>query len=385
MPRDSTGPRSAGQRFYRPELDGLRFFAFLAVYVEHTLGSSGLGTTHHRLPNWLGELVGAISTAGNFGVDLFFVLSSYLITELLLRERGARGRLDVKAFYIRRMLRIWPLYFFFVALAYGLSLALASEALTWKHVLAYLLFVGNWMYFLAPVTTVAGPLWSVSLEEQFYLIWPWVVRRLDLRHIAYCAGAMMVLAAVVSVLLTALQPQADWVSKNSFTRIDGIAVGALLALGLQGRIPALSAALRAVLLAASIALLLWVAYAFGLFQPGVGLLAVATGWPLAAVACGGVLLSALGSSGRWTAPLRGPVLVYLGRISYGLYVYHELVLKVAAYWLPQQGASIPQMLAYMGLGLAGTIPIAAASYRWLELPFLRLKRERFTMVLSRPD
>src|SRR5947207_1159181 len=95
-------------RFYRPELDGLRFFAFLAVYINHTL----------LLDPARGELwkraLGSIGTAGAFGVDLFFALSAYLITELLLREQKARGRIDVPAFYLRRMLRIWPLYFVFL-------------------------------------------------------------------------------------------------------------------------------------------------------------------------------------------------------------------------------------------------------------------------------
>jgi peptidoglycan/LPS O-acetylase OafA/YrhL len=101
------GEPVVAERFYRPELDGLRFFAFLAVYVEHTFGF-GMGE-HHHLPNWIGTALGTIGKAGTFGVDLFFVLSSYLITELLLRERKAVGHLDVKRFYIRRILRIWPL------------------------------------------------------------------------------------------------------------------------------------------------------------------------------------------------------------------------------------------------------------------------------------
>ena len=165
--RDSAARATAKQatagRFYRPELDGLRFFAFLAVYIQHTVGF-GIGT-HRHLPDWLGNLLGAIGYAGTFGVDLFFVLSSYLITELLLRERAARGALDVKAFYIRRMLRIWPLYFLFVFFAYAITFVEPSETLSWKHVLGFLLFAGNWVYFLIPVTTIAGPLWSVSLEN----------------------------------------------------------------------------------------------------------------------------------------------------------------------------------------------------------------------------
>ena len=381
---EATDDRARSAPFYRPELDGLRFFAFLAVYIVHTVGF-GIEHPHKQLPNWLGDLMGTIGLAGVFGVDLFFVLSSYLITELLLRERAARGELDVKAFYIRRMLRIWPLYFLFVFAAYALTFVVPSEGLTWKHVLGYLLFVGNWVYFLMPVTTVAAPLWSVSLEEQFYLIWPWVIRRSGARRVATFALGMMAVALVSRLAMGFLHPTFDWVTKNSFTRIDGIAVGALLAVALHGRMPGLSAAARAALLFGCIGVLLWIAHSFGLSRLPVRLVPLMLGWPLAALACGGILVSVLGSSDAFTAPLRSGPLVYLGRISYGLYVFHELVLKLGDRLFPNHTVSGVQMLAHWLFGLGGTIGLAAASYRWIESPFLRLKRRRFTVVASRSD
>jgi peptidoglycan/LPS O-acetylase OafA/YrhL len=370
--------------FYRPELDGLRFFAFLAVYIRHTV-VFGFGHDHSHLPNWLGDLLGTIGSAGNFGVDLFFVLSSYLITELLIRELAARAALDVKAFYIRRILRIWPLYFLFLCVAYSLTFVVPSEELTWKHLLGFVFFAGNWVYFLMPITTVAGPLWSVSLEEQFYLIWPWVIRRSSARRVALYAAGIIAFATLVRMVMGIAHPNFDWVGKNSFTRIDGIAIGALLAISLRGRMPVFGAASRAALLFGSIGVLLWIARDFGLFRLPVRLLPLMLGWPLAAIACGGVLLSVLGSRDWFTAPLRSPPIVYLGRISYGLYVYHELVLKAVDHAFPQRYSSPPQMLAHWLVGLAGVIAVAAASYRWIELPFLRLKRERFTVISSRPD
>jgi peptidoglycan/LPS O-acetylase OafA/YrhL len=383
--RDAAGRGEArAAPFYRPELDGLRFFAFLAVYMIHTVGF-GIEHPHKHLPNWLGDLLGTVGLAGVFGVDLFFVLSSYLITELLLRERAVRGELDVKAFYIRRILRIWPLYFLFVFAAYALTFIVPSEGLTWKHVLGYMLFAGNWVYFLMPVTTVAAPLWSVSLEEQFYLIWPWVIRRSGARRVVAVALGIMAVAMVSRLAMGILHPNFDWVTKNSFTRIDGIAVGALLAVALHGRLPQMSAAARGALLFGSIGVLLWIARSFGLLHLPVGLVPLMLGWPLAALACGGVLLAVLGSTDALTAPLRSRPLVYLGRISYGLYVYHELVLKLDDRLFPDYAVSTSQMAAHWVFGLGGTIVLAAASYRWIELPFLRLKRKRFTVVASRPD
>jgi peptidoglycan/LPS O-acetylase OafA/YrhL len=376
--------RAAGERFYRPEIDGLRFFAFFAVYFRHTIGF-GISGTHHHVPNWLGDLVGAASIAGDFGVDLFFVLSSYLITELLTRERAVRGALDVRAFYIRRILRIWPLYFFFIAVAVVTTALVPTEQLSWRHVAGLLLFAGNWVFMFWPVTSVAVPLWSIAIEEQFYICWPWVVRGLSTRGVGLCALALMIIGLVATAALGTWYPNADWVSRNSVTRLDGIAVGALLAVVLQGRMPKLTGSARVAIMVGCLAILMWIAYDFGLFVRPVGMLALVTGWPLAALACGGILYSVLGSSGWLSAPLRSRPMVYLGRISYGLYVWHELSILIGDHLFPKYNESSSQMLGRFVFGLALTVPIAAASYQFLEMPFLRLKRRRFTVVPSRPD
>ena len=109
----------AGRRFYQPELDGLRFYAFLGVFIYHTLPSQALFYRRLHLP--LPELWAAIAKSGASGVDLFFALSAFLITSLLLRERQETGNISLRLFYLRRILRIWPLYF--AVLALGIVLA----------------------------------------------------------------------------------------------------------------------------------------------------------------------------------------------------------------------------------------------------------------------
>ena len=114
--------------------------------------------------------VAGIGATGAFGVSLFFVLSSYLITELLLREKDLIGGLDVKSFYIRRILRIWPLYFAFLALAVALRWIFPGQHVTWRAGLWFSLLAGNWyIVFHGFPSSVIFPLWSVSIEEQFYI------------------------------------------------------------------------------------------------------------------------------------------------------------------------------------------------------------------------
>ncbi len=107
------------ERFYLPELDVLRFFAFFAVFVCHVAPSGPYFYESHGV-------LGRLGVSGAFGVDLFFTLSGYLITSLLLREREQSGDINLKAFYARRTLRIWPLYYFSLALAFLLTQIPAS-------------------------------------------------------------------------------------------------------------------------------------------------------------------------------------------------------------------------------------------------------------------
>src|SRR5436305_10886285 len=97
-------------RFYRPELDGLRFFAFLGVFVFHAAPRTLEFYAAAGYPRWLTNLLISVFGAGAYGVDLFFALSAYLITSLMLRERATTGSFDLRSFYVRRILRIWPLY-----------------------------------------------------------------------------------------------------------------------------------------------------------------------------------------------------------------------------------------------------------------------------------
>ena len=101
-------------RYYRPELDVLRFFAFFMVFLSPVVPGDVAFFTEAHIPSRVANLIISMSAGGAFGVDLFFTLSSFLITTLLLREKEAYGAIAVNSFYIRRMLRIWPLYFFFL-------------------------------------------------------------------------------------------------------------------------------------------------------------------------------------------------------------------------------------------------------------------------------
>jgi peptidoglycan/LPS O-acetylase OafA/YrhL len=370
-------------RFYRPELDTLRFFAFFGVFLHHTAAYAPEFFAKHHIPASLGFLENAAAKAGAYGVDLFFVLSAYLITELLLREKGRRGALDVGAFYIRRALRIWPLYYSFIALVALVPAWRADPRFGTHYLIPFLFFVGNWSCFAFgfPAPGVWVLLWSVCVEEQFYLFWPPIVSRLSRRNIALAAFGMIAVANIARLIATSLHTHPLQIWCNTLARLDPIAIGILVAVALGGNVPSFGKAARSGLLLSGIVSLMLVGKYADLDSSTNGFPPAATliGYPSVAIACALIFLGVLGSRSRLA---QSAMLSHLGKISYGLYVYHVL-----AIWIADRVLTIPSGLFRGGLrfclALGLTVLLASVSYRFLESPFLNLKR-LFTHVPSRP-
>jgi peptidoglycan/LPS O-acetylase OafA/YrhL len=366
------------RRFYRPELDGLRFYAFLGVFACHTLpqGQAYYRGLHLPLP-WL--WVAAVRS-GTSGVDLFFTLSAFLITSLLLKERQETGGISLRLFYLRRILRIWPLYFLVVALGIVLAHAMPNaQTLPWRLVAGYLLFVSNWMYpFFAPVRSICAPLWTVSIEEQFYILWPALVKVLQRRGIVVAAIAIFLLAALSQV---GNQPGvgARYIYNGyygSASRAGSFALGMLLATSAD-RMPKLTRDSRFMLIAGGV--IGWVvAIVWFTDQPGPLGMRLVMGRLIVSFASATILYGCLYSANQLVA---GSAVVRLGKISYGLYVWHFTGLLIAMSLFPR--LHVWKQLVTTVLGFVMTVFLALASYRWVESPFLRLK-DRFATVLSRP-
>jgi peptidoglycan/LPS O-acetylase OafA/YrhL len=378
------------ERFYLPELDVLRFFAFFAVFVSHMAPYAFY--SHSPL--------GALGEGGAFGVDLFFTLSGYLLTSLLLREREKTGHIDVKAFYVRRGLRIWPLYYFFLALCFLLTLIPESfipasiypgdlfVPIPLKSYFFMAIFLFNFNFAGSMMTNPSSfmtQLWTISVEEQFYLFWPWIVRYVPRRRLVAVPVAMIAISCIARATLPLNPDRHVWT--NTLTRLDPIAVGILIAL--MPRLT-LRPALRLVLVLAGFACWEFASYYCGLIEQ-LSIAKVSMGYPAVALGSGACLLAILGAKSfrSEAAPVR--FLVYLGKISYGLYVYSQIAIYLAKLLLfqgelgalesPGHPSSIEFAIFWI-LAFCFNVALAAASYRWLEAPFLRLK-ERFARVPSR--
>ena len=364
------------RRYCRPELDVLRFGAFFMVFLSHVVPGDASFYDRAHVPSTAAQIIIGMAAGGAFGVDLFFALSSFLITTLLLREREAYGSIDVPAFYVRRMLRIWPLYFVFLLIVLpGVAHMLPDQSLPLKFLLAFLLLSGNWACVLWGYPhSVASPLWSVSLEEQFYLAWPLVLRRFADRLVTVALALLAVscIARLYSVAQGAVHPQI-WC--NSLCRLDPFACGALLAVYERRKGVATSQWVRILLFGAAAALLT----AIGHTEDFTGMKLLAT-LPAAAVAGGALIFAALGARPDRAQRPVPCALAYLGKVSYGLYVFHSTFVLMLG--VPSARGPLERSIR-AAIALLLTIAAAAASYRWLEKPFLRYK-EQFARIRSRP-
>jgi peptidoglycan/LPS O-acetylase OafA/YrhL len=346
---------------------------------------------HHALPNpvavWVvlgfepetAAWLSAFQLAGCYGVDLFFCLSAYLITELLLRERAKTGTVRVWRFYARRALRIWPLYFSFVACTYFIFRPYLPDALSDQHVRMLLLFVDNWEVALGSgyAASVAAPLWSVSLEEQIYVLQPLLARwaKTTARGLGLGLAMLLISFAARAVLLSAsVSHPMLWTS--TLTRLDPVALGMALAFVLHGQKLEPSRIWPPVLaLASGLAFLLVARYAPVSESP----LSVRQHWgyPVAALAAASALVAVLA-----VGPIRvlvHPLTTFLGKISFGLYVFHSLglllALRVLGILRPANAtnSSLSEIVTRSLLGLAVTVGLATVSWFVLERPFLSLK------------
>ena len=361
QPRSSEGGTPARLR-YMPGVDGLRAIAVAAVIAYH-LGAG-----------WL--------PGGFLGVDVFLVISGFLITSLLLAERRAEGRIDLKRFWTRRALRLLPALFLMliVVLAVMVIVHPGEVGRLRGAVLASLGYVANWYFAFADVPyfeqfgrpSVLQHLWSLAVEEQFYILWPPILALglavLRLRWLAL--GVLGAIAGSTVLAWVLWEPFADpsRIYYGTDTRAVGLLAGVLLALAWPAARKASEAGPRARAVLDVAGAVCLAALAVGLLTLGDlderlyrgGLLAVA-------VATAGLVGVAAHPASRLGKALGTPAMVWIGLRSYGIYLWHWPVVM-----LTRPNVDIPldgPPLVLLRLGL--TVGAAALSYRYVEVPIRR--------------
>jgi peptidoglycan/LPS O-acetylase OafA/YrhL len=384
----------SGGRFYRPELDVVRFLAFVLVFFHHTLPDTSDPRVAHLLRGY-GPAFDALGATCGYGMCLFFALSAFLICELLIRERESSGTVGVKQFYIRRILRIWPVYYLALAIGLMFTLLPGAQPGAMAKIGWYAIFMGSWYAATQPPIYVPiSQLWSISVEEQFYVFAPWVMKYLSRKLLyGFCAALVLVSNLWICYLgHTLASDKAIWF--NAFVQYECFAGGILLCLVLRGRLPRIVTWQRVVLIFLSFALWFYTCNnlraRFGMRggqNPGAWVLM--GGYALTTLGSVLILIAFLGADGK----LFPQWAVYLGRISFGLYVFNDFSLFIIDRLILQNASKFhgplmnalraPTLLLSDLLALGLTILMAAISYRYFETPFLKMKKHH-AVIESQP-
>ena len=352
--------REAGRLGYRPALDGVRGIAIAIVVAFHAFG-------------W--------PPGGTLGVDLFFVLSGFLITTLLLEEHARSGRISIRGFYLRRARRLLPALF--ALLAPFVLIGGLTAALTGSFPSSLFLGVGAALTYTSNIVVAADPsalpaalihLWSLAAEEQFYIVWPplllVLIRRGGIRLLGRALGVLLVVALLYRLQLLLRGASIERIYYGPDTHADSLLIGCAFACYfVRGRLPWIISSERARKISIAVSLVAVIATAVLLSRVPPRLAYETQLVPTAFAIAAGVFIvcAALGGSAVAGALSLRP-LVFLGRISYSVYLWH-----------------LPLLVAFAGLhreiglrtlvAVAAAVVVATGSRYLIELPFLARRAE----------
>jgi peptidoglycan/LPS O-acetylase OafA/YrhL len=367
--------KKSGKQLYFKELDALRFFAFLFVFLAHSFYS--------KIPAIQAESIYQTfrfyGHIGIYGVNFFFVLSGFLITYLLLREKDLFGRINIGNFYIRRILRIWPLYFLiifigFVMVPYAQHLLGNPDYTESARLWPYLTFVNN--FYPEPSSAILGVLWSIAVEEQFYAFWPLILFLFPTRSLPYIFFSLISFSLVWRTFILG-----GWGYSHSISCMSDLCVGSLMAYVSYYRMDALERLVK--LKRGSIVTIYILGSSLFLFRNEVNELMNSTFFYnnerlLFSMFFSFIIFEQTYCKNSFLKVSSIPYISRLGVISYGLYMIHfcsiYIVSKVSE--LLKFNSELYQVLLLEPIvSLVLTILLAEFSYRYFEKFFLDLKNK----------
>jgi len=378
-------------KVFFPNLDGLRFFAFFLVFVNHATGS--LGYNNHS--ETFAYIRSHFFWNGDLGVSFFFVLSGFLITYLLLKEKELSGKINIKNFYLRRVLRIWPLYFLIVAMCLLVFPMLENTLPKWFAIGVstdeinkwfYLTFTGNFDYIYNGINNfMIGILWSVSIEEQFYLFWPLIVAFVPTKYLLKIF--LLIILGSIAFRFFYAQGNPMIIKYHSLSSISDLASGAVIAyLAFQkGVIEWIEKMPKRGIVLVYFLLFILVPLRFYSWKFGVYYNHVSSILP---VIFSGlfvfIILEQNFANNSFFKIKNWKLISSFGKYTYGMYCYHMIVFFVVLCIFHFTGIDLQQMSKYVFLFIVlisffSTLLLSELSYHYFESFFLKLKN-RFSFI-----
>ncbi|MEI6552938.1 MAG: acyltransferase [bacterium] len=384
---------------YFENLDGLRFFAFLIVFISHAtlfLGFTNNSPVFYSIRKYF--LIN-----GDVGVSFFFVLSGFLITYLLFREKDNNGKISLKHFYQRRILRIWPVYFTTLIIGFFILPVVARMILSgsfsggnfifslnppFSILPHFIFFLANFVLaFFGGSSVPTDVLWSVSVEEQFYLVWPWVIAFIPRKYLLKFLSGIILISCIYRYTY-AFSP--DILAYSTLSVMSNLAIGGVLAYFVYVKnswvekvFSSCKSMPRKIV---TLIYLLTFSLIFGrqliydylsghsiLYKLSISIL------PLILAFLYALIIFEQNESGRSLFKIgKSKTLSFFGKISYGLYSYHmfaivTVLLTISAFGFNIRYSSPLEWVILAALSLLGVFILAIISYYGMEKKFLKMK------------
>lgn len=354
-------------------LNGLRAIAALAVVISHTT----LALAQFDLnPFLFGKTVlGAPKgyLLASHGVTIFFVLSGFLITYLLFLEKN-KNEINIKTFYLRRVLRIWPLYYLYLVLVLISLFFFKNEMVSFYILLYYVFFSANIPFVLNMALPFLDHFWSIGVEEQFYLFWPWIVKKIK-SNLLQILLFLVVFQNCIRVALWFFYPGSTWAIFSIVNRFDCMMIGGIGAI-LYYNNNKLFLKITDNKFSQSLALLILVLLMLNKFHTN----AIIDAFLISLVALT-LIIGQINIKNR-IVNFNHSIFDFFGKISFGIYVYHPLI--IFYFTMIYKNLVVDGLLKYFivyGSVITTTILVAYLSYHYYEMQFIKLKN-KFTTVKS---
>ncbi len=352
-------------KIYLPGLNGLRSIAASAVVFGHVL--ERLYLFHQEKNTFLDSFAG-------YSVTIFFTLSGFLITYLLLHEKQKTNTIDVKNFYLRRILRIWPLYYFYLIVAFIIGGYLYNKDIFYYiFIIPNFEFARNAAFGLLITYPLLGHYWSLGVEEQFYAFWPIFIKKI--RNVKKFIFLFLLFFMVIKFGLTIFDGPIILRSIFNYTRFSCLAIGAIGATLFYNKNSIINLFKNTY-----IVLFLWgglILFLFNIFN-----VYTIINSEIVSFITLGIILSQLVSE-KPVINLENNVMDFLGKISFGIYIYNPIAIYLFSLLFNYYEIKV-NVLFLCVLVYVLTISISFVSYNYFEKPFLKFK-QRFTIIKSSPS